>query len=175
MKKMFAPLIAILPLLYILMIGMFFLFSPSDSALFSVLGAYLLMTLLFTVCFCYSLDQYSPRKLAVYNILFSAGNVLLLLIEALFWIVKEAEIQQQAQNGATEGGLMLLVLIILYLPHWISYFMIRIAGIISCNRSLDSTCSKGTKILHNTLHFLPIADLVSSVFVLICVNSQKKA
>ncbi len=175
MKKPFAPLVAVLPLLYILAIGLPFLWDTSDSLVLFLLGIYLLLTLLFTVSFYLSIDHYSPKQLAVYNILFSAGNLLLLLAEAIYWLAKETEIQQQAQNGATEGGLLLLVLIILYLPHQISYFMVRITGIVSCNRSLNNICSGGAKILHNILHFFPVADLISSIWVLYKVSTWQKA
>lgn len=175
MKKLFAPLIAVLPLLYILAIGLPFLLRTSDSLLFCLLSACLLLTLLFTVCFYFSIDHYRPKQLAVYNILFSAGNLLLLLMEAGYWLVKKAEIQQQAQSGATEGGILLFVCIILYLPHWFSYFMVRIAGMVSCNRSLYGICSSPARLLHNILHFFPVADLISSIWVLYKINAWQKA
>lgn len=175
MKKMFAPLIALLPLLYIAIIGIFLVIGPSDSVLFFFMCAYLLLTVLFTICFYCRLGKYRPKELAVYSLLFSAGNLLLLLVEVIYWIIKEAEIQQQAQTGATEGSLLLLVLLFLCLPHWSSYCIVRIAGMLCCNRSLDDMCSGGTKLAHTMLHFFPVADLISSIWVLIKVNSQQKA
>ena len=175
MKKIIAPLTAVLPLLYILAIGLSFLFHASDPLLFCLLGVYLLLTLLFTVCFYFTIHHYQPKQLAMYNILFSAGNLLLLLMEAGYWLVKKAEIQQQAQSGAAEGGLLLLIWIILYLPHWFSYFMVRIAGMVSCNRSLEGICSTFTRLLHDILHFLPAADLISSIWVLYKVSTWQKA
>ncbi len=70
MKKIFAPLTAVLPLLYILAIGLSFPFHTSDPLLFCLLSVYLLLTLLFTVCFYFTIHHYQPKQLAVYNILF---------------------------------------------------------------------------------------------------------
>ncbi len=175
MKKLSPYLIAILPLLYLAMIDLLYLVDASVSALIGVFLIYMVLSMLFTTAFSHYIDCYPRAKLAQYDFLFSLENFLLFLAEVVYWLVQRALMLEQAQNGATEGGLILLLLIILYLPHWVSYFMIRVIGIISCNRMLSGICSKGTKTVHAICHFFPATDVISSLLVLRKIKSWPKA
>lgn len=175
MKKLSPYLTALLPLLYLVMVGLMCLVDASDSVLIGVFLIYMVLSMLFTTVFSHYIDCYPRAKLAQYDFLFSLGNLLLFLAEVVYWLVQRTLMLEQAQNGATEGSLILLLLIILYLPHWVSYFMVRVIGIISCNRMLNGICSRGTKTLHTICHFFPATDLMSSLWVLHKIKSWQKA
>lgn len=64
------------------------------------------------------------------------------------------------------GGLGLLLLIILYLPHWFSYFLTRIVGAVSCYRALQGIVPVNARLVFSLLQLIPGADVISAVLVL---------
>lgn len=174
MKKIFAPIVALLPIVYLLSPVTCLLIDSSDSILLGSYGVYLLLTLVSVVLFILFRKAHSAKKLAIYNIVFSAGNLAVLVAQLVYWIISVEKVHQQTQDGGMCAGLLLVVLIILYFPHWISYSLVRIGSMFTCFRSLNGICPMGIKILHTIMHFLPLADLISSIIVLckICIRQK---
>ncbi len=166
MKKLFAALTALLPVIYTTSMLLLAFLGAEDEALFAVLGIYLMIGFLFPLAF-YLLTAHSKRKfLAVANLWFYAGNLLLLAAEALIWFYQANEVRIAEQNGAMEGGLGLALLIFLYLPHWITYLWVRIFGSLNTSKVLTDICNNTTKTVNMLLQLFPVSDLLSAIWVL---------
>ena len=74
-------------------------------------------------------------------------------------------------NGGMEGGLGLALLILLYLPHWSNYLVVRIVGAVSTARTLKGISGENTRMAHTFLQLIPAADLLSAIWVLRKVNA----
>lgn len=170
MKKMLAILTALLPAIYVGSLQVSFLLHADDDILFVILGVFSVIGILFPVLFCIFGAKAENKFLAVSNIWFYAGNLLLLATQIALWIVRYQEVRIAEQNGGMEGGLGLALLILLFLPHWISYLFVRIIGAISCARSLRGVNGTRINVLLTSMQLFPVTDLISSIIVLRKVN-----
>ena len=173
MKKAIVWLNALLPVMYLMMIGICILINPNDEMLFFILGIYSLIGLLLPGLLALLTANTSNRLLATGNLWIAISNLSLLAAQAIYWFTRLIEIQIAAANGAMEGGLELVVLILLYLPHWVSYFLARIACAINCVRVLLHKSNNANYILYALMHLLPITDLIGAMLVLRQVKKQE--
>lgn len=165
MKKIASIFVALLPLIYVGTMVTISKIRVTDEQLFLILGAYTLIGFLFPIFFSIVSAKVERRFLAVSNVCFYAGNLVLLVAQIIYWLIRFEENHIAEQNGGMEGGLGLFLLIILFLPHWISYLFTRIAGAVSCNRALRGVCSQEARILHTFLQLFIVADLLSALWV----------
>jgi hypothetical protein len=167
MKKALAILTALLPVIYAISMQLSVFLIKGDEALFAMLGIFLLIGFLLPVSFSIATAAADKRFLAICNLWFYAGNLLLFAYEIVLWCIRYHEEQIAAQNGAMEGGLGLALLIIIaYMPHWIIYLCVRVAGAISCARSLRGTDGTQGNAVLTGMQLFPITDLISSILVL---------
>lgn len=171
MKKLSAALVALLPLVYVAAMWSSIKIRISDEQFFGILGVYALIGFLFPVIFSISSAKSARKFKAISNVWFYAGNLILLIAEIVYWFIQYEEVLIAERNGGMEGGLGLALLIIIYLPHWFTYLFTRIAGAISCARTLNGVCGGDAKIFHILLQLFPIFDLISAIWVLYKVNS----
>lgn len=171
MKKLFAVLTALLPAVYLIGIGLAAVNGAQDEALFRILGILLLIGFLFPVWFAFLAAKADKKFLAVCNLWFYGGNLFLFAVEIALWIHRLIENRIAEQSGAVEGGLVLVLLFILYLPHWINYLVVRIVGAVSTARTLKGVSGENTRMAHTFLQLIPAADLLSAIWVLRKVNA----
>lgn len=166
MKKTLAILTALLPAVYAASVEISASFRVEDEALFTIFGILLLIGFLFPVWFAFLTAKADKKFLAVCNLWFYGGNLLLFAYEIVLWCIRYQEERIAAQNGAMEGGLGLALLILLYLPHWTNYLVVRIVGAVSTGRILTGICEKRTRANLTDLQLLPVADFISAILVL---------
>lgn len=165
MRKAVTILTGLLPVIYAGMIGLMICFDLGDEALFAVMGIYTLLGLVLPIALSALTVKAEPEFLASGNIWCYSINLVLFLAEVIFWLVRAEQNRIAEQNGAMEGGLGLVLLILVYLPHWVSYLATRLAGAISCARSLHGSSRAGIKALHIILQLFPGTDLISALWV----------
>lgn len=165
MKKIASILVALLPLIYVGTMVTISKNRVTDEQLFVILGVYTLMGFLFPIFFSTASKKAERRFLAVSNVWFYAGNLVLLVAQIIYWLIRFEENRIAEQNGAIEGGLGLFLLIVLFLPHWISYLFTRVAGAVSCSRALKGVCRQEVRILHTILQLFIVTDLLSAIWV----------
>lgn len=165
MKKLPSVLVALLPVIYIAAIFAAFCIQPEDELLFAILAAYALLGFFLPVIYCITTAKECKKFMAVSNVCFYAGNLLLFAAEIVFLYVYWQNLRIAEQNGAMEGGLGLVIWAFLFLPHWLSYLCTRIVGAVCCARTLKGVCSTWVKELHILLQLFPVADLLSAVWV----------
>lgn len=171
MKKTLAILTALLPAIYAGALHISFLLRMDDDILFVILGVFAVIGFLFPMWFAVTAAKADKKFLAVSNIWFYAGNLLLFAYEIVLWCIRYQEERIAAQNGAIEGGLGLALLIIIaYMPHWIIYLCVRVAGAISCARSLRGTGGPQSNAVLTGMQLFPVTDLISAGLVLRKVN-----
>ena len=170
MKKLFAILVALIPAIYIGAMALFLYIMPEDEVLFAVLAGILLMGALCNCIYCIVSAKADRRFLAVNNIWILGSNLLLYIVEMVWLIVSTIQVRIAEQNGGMEGGLGVFLLILFYTPHWVSYLITRIFSSVNCMRALKGISREGVRILHMFLHFFPITDLISAIWVLFKVN-----
>jgi hypothetical protein len=174
MKKTIVVLCALLPVIYVLSLLFLFLQDASDAPLLTFMIIYCVAAAVLHVLFCI-LTATSERKfLAACNIWLHVGNLLLFIFEAVYWFVQLEQTRIAEQNGAMGGGLGLVLLILLYLPHWFSYFLTHITATINCSRTLQGICTGGVCALLAGLQLLPVTDILSAGWVLRIVKSNEK-
>ena len=166
MRKVFNVLIASIPLLYVAAVFAMVYIMPEDDTLFLILGSIFVLSILFCICYSINSKNNDPQALAVTNIWVIAGNLLLFTAEIIWLIIQTIDVQKQAQSGAMEGGLGIVLLMILYLPHWINYLVCRITAAVHCCRALQGICSSGHAGIYAILHIFPVLDIISSILVL---------
>lgn len=166
MKRLFAVLTALLPAVYAVSLQISAVSGAEDEALFALLGVLLITGFLFPVWFAALTAKADKKFLAVCNLWFYGGNLLLLACEIALWIHRFIENRIAEQNGGMEGGLGLALLILLYLPHWSNYLVVRIVGAISTARTLKGVSGENTRMAHTFLQLFPVVDLVSAIWVL---------
>ena len=174
MKKTIVWLNALLPVIYLMAIVLSILINPEDETLFLILGVYAFIGLLFP-CLLPLLTSNASRKfLATANLWICISNLSLLMAQGIYWFIVLEETRKATANGAMGGGLGLVVLILLYLPHWASYFVTRIACAVNCARILrHKSYYNHNYILYALMHLLPITDLISAMLVLRQVKKQE--
>lgn len=166
MKKTLSVLTALLPVMYVLSLVMLFLLDAADDPLFTVMIGYCIAATVLHILFCTHTAKAEPSFLAVSNVWLYAWNLALFLFEIVYWLVQLEQTRIAEQNGAIGGGLGLVLLILIYLPHWFSYLLTHITGAISCERTLQGICGGGVRAANAFLQLIPITDLVSAVWVL---------
>lgn len=171
MKKALAILTALLPVIYAISMQLSVFLIKGDEALFAMLGIFLLIGFLLPVSFSIATAAADKRFLAICNLWFYAGNLLLFAYEIVLWCIRYHEEQIAAQNGAMGGGLGLALLILLYLPHWSNYLVVRIVGAVSTARTLKGISGENARMAHTFLQLIPAADLLSAIWVLRKVNA----
>ena len=172
MRKVTTIFNALLPVLYIAAIGLALLINSEDETLFVILGIYLLIGVLFPCLLFIGSTDTSRKFLASSNIWILAGNLLLLCVEIIYWFIVWNETRIAEANGAMGGGLALFLLIVLYIPHWITYLFSRIAAAITCRRALQGISTGNIYALHMLLHLLPFTDLLSALWVYRTVKKE---
>ena len=170
MKKLFSVLTVLLPAVFAVSLLLSAVSGAEDEALLALIGGFLFIGILFPVVFAAITANADKKFLAVSNLWFYATNLLLFASEIILWIIRWNEVRIAEQNGAMEGGLGLVLLILLYLPHWISYLVTRIVGAVSTARVLKDVCDSGTGSVHTLVQLVPVADLLSAILVLRKVN-----
>ena len=173
MKKTVAILTGLLPFFYAGMIVLLILVNSDDKMLFALMGIYSLMGLLLPLLFNALTTKAARKFLARCNVWFYGGNFAFFLAECIFWLVRLEQNRIAEQNGAIEGGLGLVLLILIYLPHWLSYMFTRIAGAVGCARVLQDKSSPSVRICHILLQMIPITDLISAIWVLHHVKKEE--
>ena len=165
MKKTLSALTASLPLFYAAAIFILFLLDSTDGALLTVMFGYIAIALLLHIFFLSFAMKETPEFLSISNLILYSGNLILFVIEIIYWAIYYRQTQIATQNGAMGGGLGLVLLILLYLPHWASYFMTHIVGAICCFKALNRKCGDGILLCHILMQLLPVTDLASAVIV----------
>lgn len=173
MKKTLSVLTALLPLIYVASLVLLFLLDVTDAPLFGFMIAYCVIAAVLLIAFCILSAGATRRFLAVTNIWLYAGNLALFLFETVYWLVQLEQTRIAEQNGAMGGGLGLVLLILIYLPHWFSYLLTRIAGAINCVHTLRGVCGGGICAFHTLLQLLPVTDLVSAFWIAHLVKRPK--
>lgn len=170
MKKLFAVLYALIPVFYAAGMLVFLYIMPEDEVLFAVLGGIIVLSFVF--CIVYSiLSTNAQRQFLVLTNIWSIGcNLLLFAAEITWLVISYIQVCIAEQNGAMEGGLGIVLLIVFFMPHWISYLICRITASINCGRALKGISSTSASLFHMILHLFPITDLISAVWVLHRVN-----
>lgn len=165
MRKAVTILTGLLPVIYVGMMGLMICFDPGDEALFAAMGIYTLLGLVLPIALGVLTAKAEPEFLATGNVWCYCINLVLFLAEVIFWLVRAEQNRIAEQNGAMEGGLGLVLLALVYLPHWVSYLATRLAGAINCERSLRGICREGITALHIILQLFPGGDLISALWV----------
>ena len=174
MKKLFAILFALIPAIYAAGTAVFLYLMPEDEVLFAVLGGVVLLSILFAVGHCVHGGKADRNFLAITNVWSIGGHFLLFAAELAWWFYSYVQVRIAEQNGGIEGGLGLLLLIVLYMPHWISYLISRITAAVNCRRILRGISSSTVQALHTFLHLLPITDLANTIWVLCKVKACQR-
>lgn len=173
MKKTVLILTGTLPFVYWGMIGLLMLTDADDEMLFGMMGLYTLMGIVLPILFSHLTAKADRRFLAVSNLWLYGGNLAVFLAEAIFWLVRLKENRIAAENGGMEGGLVLVLLILIYFPHWISYVATRLAGAVNCERSLQGICRGCVRSANTLLQLIPGADVISAIWVLRRITRQE--
>ena len=166
MKKSIALLTALLPVIYAGIMQLSAALGTEDHIFLPLLFGFLVLGFLLPVIYAFIATRADRKFLAVSNLWFYVGNLTVFAYEIALWLIRFHENHIAEQNGATEGGLGLFLLILLFLPHWISYLCVRIAGAVSTARILKDLCADKVRVLHICLQVFPCADLISAIWVL---------
>lgn len=166
MKKLFAVLVSLIPAIYAAGMVLFLFIMPEDEVLFTVLGGIVLLSIVF--CTVHSiLSTKADRKfLALSNVWSVGGNLLLVIAEFVWLIVSYIQVRIAEQNGGMEGGLGIVLLIVFFMPHWISYLICRLTAAIGCERALHGMIGNGWKTFLTLCHIIPVLDLICAIVVL---------
>ncbi len=165
MKKVAFIATALLPVVYAFLIGLAALSDLNDDPLFIALGIYIFIGLILSCLTAVWGAKMDAKAIAVGNIWLFGVNLAFFIGEVILWLVQLEEVRIAEQNGAMGGGLGLLLLIILYIPHWATYCFSHVAGAVGCARALKGRCGDGAKLLHCFLHLFPVTDLASAIWV----------
>jgi hypothetical protein len=93
------------------------------------------------------------------------SNLLVFLAQIVIMIIVIIDVRIAEQQGAMEGGLMIVLYYFLFLPSRINYLICRITAALCAHRALDDTLYSHRKGLHTFLHLIPIADMISAIWV----------
>lgn len=165
MKRFFGILTALLPALFAAGIGLLFLWSPDDSVVFAFLGGYLLWSLICSIAYATASHKTDSVYLAKLNLWIIGGQLFLFAAEIVWLIITAIDVHIATQQGAMEGGLAIFLLIVFYLPSWLSYLFCRFAAAIGVWDALKETCSASSRMTHTILHIFPVSDLISAIMV----------
>lgn len=144
---------------------MFMMKDVSDKVLFAFLGLYMLIGLaVCTMHFTVTL-QCEPKEIVMWNTWFLTSNLLVYAVSVVILIVRIIENRIAEENGAWEGGLGIFLLILLCLPHWITYGLSRISAAVGCSRASKIGFNSAIQILLTILHLFPFTDLIAAVIL----------
>ena len=166
MKKVLAAVMGLLPAVYLLCLGLSFLLDSQDEPLLVMMLGYCAAALAIHIAYSARTARSSRRFQAVSNLWICSVNFAFLLAEIILWLVQLRGVRLAEAEGAMGGGLGLLLLIILYLPHWFSYFLTRIVSTVSCYRALQGIVPVNARLVFSLLQLIPGADVISAVLVL---------
>lgn len=165
MKKLFGILTALIPAIYAGGMALFLLLMPEDEVLFAVLGGTVLLSLVFCVGYGITSSKAQPQFLARMNLWIISGNLALYIAEITWLIVSAIQVHIATQQGGMEGGLGTFLLIIFYIPSWISYLVCRCTAAMCCNEALKGATGNASRTIHTILHLFPVLDLCSAIWV----------
>ena len=175
MKKTIPVLTAVLPVIYVLSLIILFLLDTSDEPLFAAMAAYCIAATALHFLFYYKTARAERRFLALCNVWIYSGNLALFLFETVYWLIQLGQVRLAEQNGAMGGGLGLVLLFLLYLPHWFSYTLSHIVGAINCDRALRNISGRTVRAANAFLQLAPGTDLLSAFWVLRRVSKTNSA
>ena len=165
MKKILAAATCLLPILYAICLAILAMLDATDTPLLIFMLCYCIISLVLHMIYCLATNHVSQQFLAGSNLWFYGVNLVFFLAEIVFWAIRLEQNRIAEQNGAMGGGLGLVLLILIYLPHWFSYLLTRITGAINCERTLRGLCNANVKFIHSALQLFPGADLISAIWV----------
>ena len=165
MQKILSNVFAAMPLIYTASLLSFTQLDITDEQLFLFLAVYILAALLLAILYAASSANVPVDQTARSSIWHYSTNLAVWVAEIVFWCIRYVQDRIATQNGAMEGGLGLVLLIVIFLPHWLSYLFTRIAGAVCCARILRKEHTPETVTLHILLQLFPVTDLVSSIWV----------
>ena len=165
MKKMLGIFTALTPAFYILTLVMLFLVDAKDGlTIFSIFGT-IILTLI--ICTIYASCRHKAENLflAKMNLWIVGSNLLVFLAQIVIMIIVIIDVRIAEQQGAMEGGLAIVLYHFFFLPSRINYLICRITAALCAHRALDDTLYSHRKGLHTFLHLIPIADMISAIWV----------
>lgn len=165
MKKVFGILTALIPVIYVFGMVLFLYLMPEDEVLLLVLGGTVLLSLTFCIGYGTSSQKADSLYLAQMNLWIIGGNLVLFAAEIIWLVVSSIQVHIATQQGGMEGGLGIFLLIILYLPSWISYLICRFTAAACCFDALKEKAGNSARTLHTTLHLFPLLDMISAIWV----------
>ena len=172
MKTATKWLMILLPVLYCVGMQSMVVLDASYEFLFGFLGGYLLLGLIATVLYSVLTRLDSPASAVKANIWILASNLLVFACCLILLTVRFIENRIAEENGAMEGGLLIFLLIVVFLPHWLTYLMARIAGAVCCSKKWPGRKVHGE--LLGVLSLIPVADLIIAIILLRKVNPSQR-
>ena len=165
MQKVFGILTALIPAFYAGGMVLFLYLMPEDEVLFAVLGGIILLSLIFCIGYGAASQKADSLYLARMNLWIIGGQMLLFTAEITWLIIAAIQVHIATQQGGMEGGLGIFLLIILYMPSWISYLICRFTAAVCCFDALKDKVISRSRTLHTLLHLFPVLDLISAILV----------
>ena len=165
MKKMLGIFTALTPAFYILTLVILFQVDAKDGfTIFSILAT-IVLTLI--ICKVYASFRHKAEILflAKMNLWIIGSNLLVFLAQIVIMVIVIIDVRIAEQQGAMEGGLMIVLYYFLFLPSRINYLICRITAALCARNALDETLYSHRKGLHTFLHLIPIADMISAIWV----------
>ena len=165
MKKLFAILTALTPAFYILTLVILFQVDAKDGLTIISILATIVLTLI--ICKVYASFRHKAEILflAKMNLWIIGSNLLIFLAQIVIMVIVIIDVRIAEQQGAMEGGLMIVLYYFLFLPSRINYLICRITAALCARNALDETLYSHRKGIHSILHLFPFADMGSAVWV----------
>ena len=165
MKKLFAILTALTPALFILTLVILFQVDAKDGLTIISILATIVLTLI--ICKVYASFRHKAEILflAKMNLWIIGSNLLVFLAQIVIMVIVIIDVRIAEQQGAMEGGLMIVLYYFLFLPSRINYLICRITAVLCARNALDETLYSHRKGIHSILHLFPFADMVSAIWV----------
>jgi hypothetical protein len=165
MKKMLGIFTALTPAFSILTLVMLFQVDAKDGLTIISILATIVLTLI--ICKVYASFRHKAEILflAKMNLWIIGSNLLVFLAQIVIMIIVIIDVRIAEQQGAMEGGLMIVLYYFLFLPSRINYLICRITAALCARNALDETLYSHRKGIHSILHLFPIADMISAIWV----------
>ena len=165
MKKLFAILTALTPAFYILTLVIEFQVDAKDGLTIISILATIVLTLI--ICKVYASFRHKAEILflAKMNLWIIGSNLLVFLAQIVIMVIVIIDVRIAEQQGAMEGGLMIVLYYFLFLPSRINYLICRITAALCARNALDETLYSHRKGIHSILHLFPFADMASAIWV----------
>ena len=154
MSKVTPVLAAAFPYVFFAGFGCMLLFdSVSDGVLLGFLAVYFALGVILSVLYAVFADARSNFAVKLAAI---PGDLFVIV----YFVIRCIEVEQATQNGAIEGGLGIIVLIILSIPYLLCRVMSMVSAAIACGRRVH-----GSDHIYTVLHVLPIFDIIVAAIV----------